>query len=251
MPNSINSFFDKIFIISIKRNQNRLDCFTQNNPELNFEVFDGVDGSTLFPSIEFVGKFPKSFFVDHELSYDRCKHWNKGQLGCAMSNLFLQKEIIKRRLKNALILEDDAKLLSINFPVFDAAINELPQDWDLLYLGYNAPTKWAENRFTRTFVKMKHFVSPIIKDGLSSKKLSKNFFSSYFSRHLKIAGVYAGTHAYGLSYHGAKKIVEIDTPLSYGFDTTLMYANYHKLIKGYALRDPLFIPNQDFSTTLL
>ncbi len=251
MRNPLNNYFDKIFLISIKRNQERLDTFLKNNPDLEVEVIQGIDGQALYPSLENVWYFPQSFFIEYQLDYDHCKQWNKGQLGCAMSNLLVQKEILKRKLQKVLILEDDAKLLSLNITMFDKAIKELPLDWDLFYLGYNSPTKWAEHKLSRLFVKLKHLIKPVFTENMSSRTITKRYFSSSYSRYLKIAGVYAGTHAYGLSYEGAKKIVTLDTPLKHGFDTTLMYANYNKLIKGFALKRPLFIPNPKFETTLV
>ena len=76
------------------------------------------------------------------------------------------------------------------------------------------------------------------------------FFLSSFSKHLNLPGIYVGTHAYALSNEGAKKIILIDTPLQYGFDTTLMHASYHKLVNSYSLKKPLFIPNPIFKTSL-
>jgi hypothetical protein len=45
--------------------------------------------------------------------------------------------------RNLLLLEDDVIFLDLNY--FDAALNELPADWDILYLGANV----AENSFDK------------------------------------------------------------------------------------------------------
>jgi hypothetical protein len=77
------------------------------------------------------------------------------------------------------------------------------------------------------------------------------FLPKTFSNSLYLPGVYFGTHAYALSLTGAQKIVGIDTPLRYGFDTTLLHACYNKMINAYALKKTLFIPNPNFETTLI
>lgn len=251
MPHPLNVFFDKVFIISIKRNQQRLETFIETNSDLDVEIILGIDGKELYPTIEYVSNFPMSFFEENQLSPDRCKCLNKSQLGCAMSNLLVQKEIVKRNLKNALILEDDAFLLSKELLVFQRAVLELPPGWELFYLGFNAPSKWAAHPLTRILLKIKYFIKPALISGMSSANLQKRFFLSSFSKHINLPGIYVGSHAYALSNDGAKKIIFIDTPLQYGFDTTLMHASYHKLINSYSLKKPLFIPNPIFETSLI
>lgn len=73
MTHPLNEFFDKVFIISIKRNEQRLYSFLQENKDLQVELFEGIDGKMLFPDIEFVSQFPGYFFEQNKLSYDRCK----------------------------------------------------------------------------------------------------------------------------------------------------------------------------------
>jgi GR25 family glycosyltransferase involved in LPS biosynthesis len=165
--------------------------------------------------------------------------------------LSVQKLIIEKKLNRVLILEDDAYIIEHQLPLFKYAIAQLPQDWDLFYLGFNPISRWSENRFTRIAVKIKHFFKPSITEGLSSSSFNKQFFPQSYSKNLNIPGVYGGTHAYALSHEGAKKIVELDTPLKHGFDTTLMFANYHKLIKSFSLKKQLIIPNPIYPSTLI
>ena len=251
MGHPLNVFFDKVFVISIHRNHQRLEMFLKSNPDLEIEIFPGIDGKELFPSIEYVCNFPMNFFVDNQLLYDRCQIWNKGQLGCAISNLMVQKEIIKRKLPKVLVLEDDAFLLINQMPHFIEATKELPDNWDLFYLGFNPISQWSEHPFKRMLLRIKYFVKPTSSNGMNSNKGQKRFLSSSFSENLNIPGIYTGTHAYALSYQGAKKIIAVDTPLQYGFDATLMHVNYNKLINSYSLKKSLFIPNQKFSTSLI
>lgn len=251
MIHPFNEYFEKVYVISIQRNKDRLATFIRLHPNLIFEVFEGVDGKELFPELQHVWMFPIEFFTKHDLLYERCRHWNKGQLGCAMSNLMVQKKIIEKNLNRVLILEDDAFIINNRLDFFANALDELPPDWDLFYLGFNPPSKWSENRFTRFVLRIKHIIQPRYTEDLSSGDFRKRYFSSSFSRHLNKPGVYAGTHAYALSFEGAKKVVQLDTPLQYGFDTTLMYANYNKLLNSYSLKKQLIIPNDNFKTSLI
>jgi len=246
----LNEFFDKIYVITIPRNKERLDLFLSQKKGIEIELFNGVDGKTLYPEIPFTRDFPISFFEENGISADRGRSFNKGQLGCALSNLLLQKEIVRLKLKNALILEDDAVLVPGQLDYFENAINQLPTNWELFYLGYNNMSKWTNNFFTRMILLAKYNIWPIAVEGKKSNVRGKNFFSKPYSKLLYVPGVYYGTHAYALSFAGAQKIVKIDTPLQYGYDATLMHACYNKLLNAFSLRAPLFVPDGG-ETTLI
>jgi glycosyl transferase family 25 len=251
MTQLLNEYFDKIYVISIKRNSERLNEFLRKYPDLKVEVFQGIDGKDLFPKLEHVSMFPKIFFSENKLNYDRSKFWNKSQLGCSMSHLLLQKKIVEEKLNKVLILEDDALIIKDRIAYFQSAILELPKNWELFYVGYNPISRWSENKFTRMLLKIKHLIKPTNTDGLSSRDRNKHFFSKSYSKNLNIPGFYGGAHAYALSYEGVKKIVELDTPLSHGADTTLMYANFHKLINSYSIKKTFFVTNSSFKTSLI
>lgn len=150
-----------------------------------------------------------------------------------------------------LILEDDSVILQQNIQSFILSCKEIPESWELFYLGYNPMSRWSENIFTRQILRLKHLIFPVSPEGLTSGSFTKRFFSVSFSSSLNLPGVYGGAHAYALSYEGALKILNIDTPINLGFDTTLMYANYHHLINGFSLKKRLFIPDVKFPTSLV
>jgi GR25 family glycosyltransferase involved in LPS biosynthesis len=131
----LNSFFNKIYVISIPRNKTRLDAFLTRTEGIDIEIFNGTDGRTLYPHITYVRDFPPVFFAKYNISYERASKWNKGQLGCALSNFNVQKLIIEKKIDKALILEDDAFLVPERLDYFKNALNELPIDWELFYLG--------------------------------------------------------------------------------------------------------------------
>jgi GR25 family glycosyltransferase involved in LPS biosynthesis len=247
----LNEFFDKIFVISIPRNRDRLKSFLESFDGVDVEIFEGIDGKNLFPELEATYFFPDSFYSDFNVNPSRGKMWNKGQLGCALSNLAVQKAIIDRKILKALILEDDSILLKNRIPFFQKSLYELPIDWELFYLGYNPLSKYSSKKLSRLLLKFKYWLNPRVLEGKSSGKKGKSFFAKGYSKNLVIPGMYYGTHAYALTYEGARKIVEIDTPLSYGFDTTLMHACYHRLVKAYALKTPIIIPNNNYETSLI
>lgn len=106
---NINSYFEKIFVITLEnsfRHKHLKEKF-----DFDYEIFFGVDGRNT----------PKH------------KTWSHGQLGCTISHLNLYKKIVDENIKNCLILEDDAIII----PNKLEHLKTLPNDWELLYLGWD------------------------------------------------------------------------------------------------------------------
>jgi hypothetical protein len=87
-----------------------------------------------------------------------------GELGCLLSHFFILKYAQHLKLENCLILEDDAKLLSIK----DLEDLDIPEDWDMIYLGGNLneaeelPTRINSRVFKCKNVRANHAI--IIRD---------------------------------------------------------------------------------------
>jgi hypothetical protein len=114
---TLNDYFDKLYCINLDK---RTDRWNLAEPEfqkhgLNVERVPGYDGSKL--NLEFPPEI------------------KEGAVGCSLSHLFTIKLAKQNKLDNFLLLEDDV--------VFDDGINEkffsvldqVPDDWDMLYLG--------------------------------------------------------------------------------------------------------------------
>ena len=99
------------FVINLKRRPDRL---TQVNLPFEFIVFEATDG--------------KEVFLDAPIK-------NKGFLGCLDSYRRLFKLAKDKNLESIMIFEDDIEVPNdFNFKL-EKIILELPEDWDLLYLG--------------------------------------------------------------------------------------------------------------------
>lgn len=121
----LNCYFDNIYVINLKRRQDRLAQFKsrieQVVPGLKYEVFTAVDG--LHP------------VTRNALSIDaqgRNGSVNSSEFGCTLSHYAAITDAKCRGYKKILILEDDAlpvkSLATHNFSSMDA-------DWKLFYLG--------------------------------------------------------------------------------------------------------------------
>jgi len=115
-------YFDNIFFINLDRRKDRLDLITKQLKLLNIEAerISAVDGNNLNPNPK-IGN-----------------GWNhKGVAGCALSHRKIVELAKKRNYSNFLVIEDDT-IFSDNFNNnLDFFIQQVPDDWDILYFGGN------------------------------------------------------------------------------------------------------------------
>ncbi len=133
---SINKYFDKIYLLNLFKRKDRLtDAVNRlNNLEIEFEVFNGVDGSVMNHIWK---KINNPYFT------------NSSYVGCSLSHLSIYRDSLDRGYKRILILEDD-NLINQNIEsIFNSM--DIPQWSDLFYIGYiplsDDCTMWDYNRY--------------------------------------------------------------------------------------------------------
>ena len=121
-----NSNIDKVYLINLKKNTDRLEKFMKSAKVANVEVerFEAIYGKELDKNHPDLHKY---FVKNHKL--------NPGQIGCALSHIKIYENAIKNNYKNVIVFEDDAIIPEKFWQRFNEAYNELPKDWDMLLLG--------------------------------------------------------------------------------------------------------------------
>lgn len=124
--NFTNNNIDKIYVINLKKNQDRLEKFMENAKKANVKVerFDAVYGKELSKDHPDILKY---FVKDHGLI--------PGQIGCALSHIKIWEDAIKNNYNNIIVFEDDAIIPEDFWDRFNQAYNELPKDWEMLLIG--------------------------------------------------------------------------------------------------------------------
>jgi GR25 family glycosyltransferase involved in LPS biosynthesis len=107
---TVNSFFDKVFVINLDRRPDRLESITRRLDSLGieFERLQAVDG------------------VDN---------YHPAISACAKSHYNSIKLSVSRGYNRVLILEDDAYFVDDFLSKFDRLSNDIPDDWDMIYFG--------------------------------------------------------------------------------------------------------------------
>jgi GR25 family glycosyltransferase involved in LPS biosynthesis len=144
-----NAFFEKAFCINLERRSDRWENAKKQFDSLNMQIdrIPAVDGSLFNLNIEPICDSIRT----------------PGALGCSLSHLFIMKTAKYLNLKNYIVFEDDVEF-SENFIYKFTEIfnNELPKDWDILYLGghhVEKPTKISENIYKCNYTVTTHAIA--------------------------------------------------------------------------------------------
>lgn len=121
----INSYVDKIYLLNLHKRPERLKTAIKrlNFLDIDFEVFNGTDGSVMKPVWESFNNTNKYFS-------------NPSYLGCAISHLSIYRDAIESGYEKILIIEDDCRINRNLNDIFGKFIESNIQWDELLYLGY-------------------------------------------------------------------------------------------------------------------
>jgi glycosyl transferase family 25 len=129
---NIFDFFEKIYCINLDTRQDRWEKVKEQ-----FSKF-GIEGR-----VERIS----GFVLDDSESVD------SGERSCMISHIKCLKDAKEKNYKNFLILEDDVFFSNKFSEKISLALKELPDDWDMLYLGFcpkdinSKFSKYSDNLF--------------------------------------------------------------------------------------------------------
>lgn len=242
--NSINNFFDKITIINLKDKEKRwkdvIKGFIRNG--IKFERYNAVDGRF---STTKENRDKKKMF---ELTYDvKIKKKLKApEASLSIGTIDILRNMIKDKLNNILICEDDMYFIPSSIKQFNKGLEELPDDWDLLYLGCGkycgcrglSENKTSKNKYLTSineflsqfyyFVKYKDDLR-LLEDGCE-----------HISKYLSIATSPGGTWCYAFSRKGAKKFLKyVNNKITDHIDNMIIKAIHDGVLKAIAFDPPI------------
>lgn len=129
----LHTYFDKVYYINLdKRVDRKQECETELlKHNIIAERVSAVDANTLTN----YSLYPQRYF-------------KRGNYGLLLTNIRIFEEAVKQGYKSIVILEDDAMFIENFNDYFEIIYPQVPEDWDILYLGANhqkPPTLVAEN----------------------------------------------------------------------------------------------------------
>ena len=155
---------DKIYVISLDRTPERLQFIKRQMDRfhIEFEHFHAVDGKYMKITDlngNALNKMQKkrAYFIEHPkykgagfYFFFSERYLTPGECGCFLSHRAVWKEMVKKNIKQAIILEDDVALFDNFKDSLSEIVPHIPQDADVFFLdiGMNKP-----------FAKTTYFVS--------------------------------------------------------------------------------------------
>jgi len=148
----LNKLFDKILVLTLEHDFNeedfianaglvptaksRIQRIKERLSGLDYEFFYGVDGS-------------KVGFTDLKISPDGSvrvmpQNLTFGQIGCSLSHVKMYEKIANSDWEKVLILEDDCIFFQ-EFTNVENYMSQLPDDWGMVYLGWNGQSPQANH----------------------------------------------------------------------------------------------------------
>jgi GR25 family glycosyltransferase involved in LPS biosynthesis len=129
MNNKVLNFFREIYVVNLPERKNRRLAMEKELSKFEIEYYN---------------------FFNAERGKNGLTSHNNGTLGRAITEYKILKKCIENNVETVLILEDDIEILDNFYEVLFPAIQEIPNDWALFYLGItpgnlNSIKKYSEN----------------------------------------------------------------------------------------------------------
>ena len=251
----LNNFFDKIYLITLKRSTDRHQIIHKTLQGLNYKIFWGVDGNELdIVELQRDGLYHSNLTkLLRKRKGENPRDLTNAQIGCALSHVRVYQDILNNNYNKALIFEDDLIIDLNGLKSLKLSLNELPEDWELLYLGH-----FGANSNPSTLLKLQKtllqlFTSYLYKFErlrILNPKTIDCWFARPFSENLNLAGTFFGNHAYGVSLEGANKILGFQTPIVQEADNATSELCNYEWINAFSLKKLVFFQNKDLKSTI-
>src|SRR5215831_8350832 len=129
----LNEYYDKIYVLSLPRLTERIEHIKRTLDGLNFEFFFGVDKADVsMDQLKQQGLYTTEHYQQF---YKKPKEISLGMLCCSLGHLKIYETIVENNYGKTLVLEDDALPILESLDFFSRIIKELPEEWEILYLG--------------------------------------------------------------------------------------------------------------------
>ncbi len=232
----LNSYYDKVYVISVKAAEDRRERFKERFAGLDFTFFFGADKNELS-----IKELVEKNIYNEELTkkhHRYSKAMMPGEIACSWSHKMIYEEVIKNNYSRVLIFEDDAVPDYEVLKKTNEILQEIPADCELLMWGWGKNGKRGLDVFLKKAnYHLQHSFGLLKWD----HTIIKNLFARPYSIHLRKAGFHDYAHAYGITKSAAEKLIQMQTPIQYIADNLLAHAVTNNLINGYIVYPPAFL----------
>lgn len=236
MFDSLNQFFDQVYVLTLERAGERRVQLEKQLGGLNYTFFYGVDKQQMdTDDLVRRGLFDPEGAVAH---HPMRKAMVPGHLACSLGHCMIYRDILNKGYQRTLILEDDVITDFTALASFDQIVKELPADWDLFYLGYDKNEYPPGNAWIKKI--FYHTVYTFGFRKLYNHTVINNLYPSPYSAHLSKAGFHDCTHAYAVTPAAARLLLDNQTPVVYNADNLLSFIITNGMLKAFISHPRIF-----------
>jgi glycosyl transferase family 25 len=236
----LNEYYDRIYVITIRRAVERQEKVKQLLDGLNFTFFYGTDKNDWSKE-----QFIEKGIYNEALAIKKHRYgkmMSLGEVAAACSHKQVYEDVIEKNYRKVLIFEDDVVPEFSQLPNIPAILNEVPEDCELLYWGYQ--TKYTKTNFFTFFRPYVYHIQHRLNMLKWNHTMIRNLQPVRKSTHISVAGFHDMIHAYGITRTAAEKILKWNTPVQYPADTGITYAILSEVLKSYITHPEIFKQEQ-------
>lgn len=229
---SLNALFDKIYVLTIPSAIERQKEFTESMEGLNFHFLYGMEKQAII-----TGQAPLSHIYDDDQARKNQRYGKSmtaGEIACAWGHRKIYEDIIANNISRALIFEDDVFPLKENVRYLPEIIQSIPANWDVLFFDYD------KNETPVPFKKAVYHLQHLFGFLNWDHTLINNLYPRRVNKYWKTAGYHDFADAYALTNEAARRLIDMQTPLSAVADNLLANAVTKEHLKGYISVPKLF-----------
>lgn len=238
----LHAYFDKVLVLTVPRFTERHDQVRERLAGIDFDFFYGTDKKEL--TKEFIREH---YHYNKKASLSIRQHFpplNHGEIACSLSHRSIYQAMIEENWKRVLILEDDVVPDWSHLSVLPYCLQELPENWELFYLGYlknkEKPATWK--KLKQTWYK----IMAVMGTTRIPLAMIRNWLPEDYSPHLLKAGFHDCTHGYAVTLGAAHKLLKSQTPVVQRADNLLTALVLKGELNAFASKEFLF--NQEVFT---
>lgn len=226
-------------MVSVEAATDRRARFDAHFQGLNYHYFFGADKNRFtIEQLEQEGVFRESLARKRH-RFD--KTMKAGEIACSWSHRLIYADMLEKKYRRVLILEDDAVPDEQALNQVDAILHELPAEAELLFWGWGKNEKRDLAGWWKQQVYHVQHALGLLK---WNHRVIRNLYARPFSDHLKKAGFHDFTYAYAITNSAARKLIEMQTPIQYIADNLLAHASTEEVIQAFTVCPKVFLHDE-------
>lgn len=235
---AFNQYFDQIYVLTLPHTVERQQSIKTLFDGLNWRFFYGIDKNELTRDpLQLQDIYDD---VAHRRIKRTYRSMSPGEIACALSHRQIYQDALDNNYQRIAIFEDDAMPCYEQLTDFANKIAQLPDNWDLVMLGYYGEKRPGLKASTqRKLYGLFHHLHWFNWHKVNKKWLDRLCMQDYSADFYTIGKV-LGAHAYAINLATAKAFIEFDTPVKVQADRIFNYYLAENELLAFAPKQPFF-----------